>query len=387
MPIGLTDEQNILADASTRFLTQDYDFDTHQRLVETELGFDPDHWKRVVDLGWVAAPIPESLGGLGLGLFDCALIMRAIGKSLFVSPYFSTVHLAARLIVRRGTSEQAADLLESVLAGTSHIALGLAEPRARFDLSTVDTTATKCDGGFRVNGRKRAVLWAEAADRVLVPARVAGQRSDKHGLLLLAIDKSSDGFTEKSYRTVDGQRASEIDMSSVFVPEDGVIGEDDNLYEDLQSACDEATVLIAAEAVGCISALRDQTLAYLKQREQFGRPIGKFQAVQHKMVDMDIAHDTVESIVFAAADHFDRGVGEDQRARLASAAKAQAGWSGQFVAETAIQLHGAIGMTNDLPIGHYLKRLTTIGVMLGDSAYHVRRFGRLDDRSWMTDCR
>lgn len=381
MPVGLTDEQRILRESAERFFTSSYDFATRQRAVAGEVGFEHAHWRRLVELGWTAAPFAPALGGLGLGLFDSAIIMRAIGASLFASPYFTSLQLAGRLVARRCATERARDLLAPVISGHRHLALASSEPRSRFEARIVDTTATATAGGYAISGEKRVVAWADAADRIVVTARTAGGRTETRGISLFVIDRDAAGVSEKRYRTVDGHRASDIRLDGVRVPPDALVGEPDTAFDDLETVCDHATVLLAAEAVGCMAALRGRTLDYVRQREQFGRPIGKFQAVQHRLVDIDVEHDTAEAIVFAAAEHIDRGASAAQRARLASSAKAQVGWSGQFVGEEAVQLHGAIAMTNDLPVGHYLKRLTAIGVAFGDSAHHVRRFQSLDDFS------
>ena len=378
MPIGLTDEQRILRESAERFFASSYDFATRQRVVAGEVGFEHAHWRRLVELGWTAAPFAPALGGLGLGLFESAIIMRAIGASLFASPYFPSLQLAGRLVARRCATEHARALLAPVISGHRHLALATSEPRSRFEARIVDTTATATTGGYAISGEKRVVAWAEAADRIVVTARTAGGRAETRGISLFVIDRDAAGVSEKRYRTVDGHRASDIRLDGVRVPPDALLGEPDTAFDDLETVCDHASVLLAAEAVGCMSALRSRTLDYVKQREQFGRPIGKFQAVQHRLVDIDVEHDTAEAIAFAAAEHIDRGADAAQRARLASSAKAQVGWSGQFVGEEAVQLHGAIAMTNDLPVGHYLKRLTAIGVAFGDSAYHVRRFQSLD---------
>lgn len=379
MPIGLTDDQRLLLESAERFFSRAYDFNARQKIVEHDPGFLPGHWKETTELGWLAAPFPEELGGLGLGIFDMALVMQAIGRHLFVSPYFSSVQLAARLAARRCDRDRASDLIAPVLAGRGHLALAFAEPRSRFDLCVVDTTATRTPAGFVLSGKKRLVLWAEVADKILVTARTGGARKETAGISLFEVEKTAEGVSERRYRTVDGHRASDMQFDNVQLPPEALLGELDSAYDDLEATCDEAAVLVAAEAVGCMAALHDMTLDYVKQREQFGRPIGKFQVVQHRMVDINIEHETSEAITFAAADHFDRGVDPAQRGRLASSAKAQTGWSGKFVGEEAVQLHGAIAMTNDLPIGHYMKRLTAIGMMFGDSAYHVRRFQALDD--------
>ncbi|MEO1191851.1 MAG: acyl-CoA dehydrogenase family protein [Pseudomonadota bacterium] len=377
MLVGLTEDQALLRDSLTRLLDRIYPFETRKERVASEAGFAEADWQELVDLGITAAPFPEAMGGLGLGQSDLCVIQQGLGSHNLVSPYLSSVVLAGGLLAQ-AAPERAADLLGPVIAGRQHLALAYAERGSRYSLCHVTTRAERDGSGYRLEGRKTAVLWAQAAGRLLVSARSSGAAGERDGISLFLVDPQAEGVSLRPYATNDGHRAAEVFFSGVQLPADSLLGQEDTALPLIEAACDRAALALAAEALGCCLSLNAETLDYVRQRQQFGRPIGKFQVVQHACAYMSIQADTLEATVFAAAQHADRQVDLATQRRLVSTSKAQAGWSGRFIGETALQLHGGIGMSADLPIGHFLKRLSAIRVLFGDPDYHVRRVKQLD---------
>lgn len=374
MPIGLTSDQRLLQESASRFVREAYSFERRQQLVASETGHDPEHWRSFAELGWLAAPFAEEHGGLALSAFELAVLTEQLGRGLYVGPYWSSVIFAGGLVERLAEAGRSAELLAPVIDGSGHLSLAWMERSSRYSLERVETTAVRDGQGFVLTGEKILVPWAHLADVVLVTARLADAPG---GLSVFAVPRQSEGIREHRFAANDGNRASNLSFESVRLEAEALIGPPGAATDAVLDAADAATLALAAEATGCVSALHDQTLAFIKQREQFGRPIGKFQVVQHAMVDINIQHQTLQSMTFAAAQHMDLDIPRDEKQRMVSTAKAHAEWYGRPAAEAAFQLHGAIAMSAELPIGHYLKRLTAINTLLGDADHHMRRFQAL----------
>jgi alkylation response protein AidB-like acyl-CoA dehydrogenase len=376
MDFSLSDEQVLLQDSVQRFIQNDYGFDIRQKILESDEGFSRKIWQSFADLGWLALPFGEADGGIGGGAVELMILLEAFGKGLVVEPYLSTVVLAGRCLEWGGSSQQKESLLAELIEGKCLGALAFVEPQARFNLSDVITTATQAGDSYVLNGFKGVVLGGPTADFVVVPARTSGAQSDDHGISLFVVSTDAAGVTRRNYATVDGGRAAEFTFTDVKVADSAMLGVKDEGLALLQRVIDHAIMAIGAEAVGAMEVAYKLTVEYCKTREQFGQPIGKFQVLQHRMVDMFMEHEQSKSLLYMAAMRLDEGY--DQAARKAvSALKVQIGKSGRFVGENAIQLHGGMGMTEEMSIGHYFKRLTIIDTLFGNADYHLRKYARV----------
>jgi alkylation response protein AidB-like acyl-CoA dehydrogenase len=376
MDFSLSDEQVLLQDSVQRFIQNDYGFDIRQKILESDEGFSRKIWQSFADLGWLALPFGEADGGIGGGAVELMILLEAFGKGLVVEPYLSTVVLAGRCLEWGGSSQQKESMLAELIEGKCLGALAFVEPQARFNLSDVMTTATQEGDGYVLNGFKGVVLGGPTADFVVVPARTSGAQVDDHGISLFVVSTDAAGVTRRNYATVDGGRAAEFTFTDVKLADSAMLGVKDEGLALLQRVIDHAIMAIGAEAVGAMEVAYKLTVEYCKTREQFGQPIGKFQVLQHRMVDMFMEHEQSKSLLYMAAMRLDEGY--DQAARKAvSALKVQIGKSGRFVGENAIQLHGGMGMTEEMSIGHFFKRLTIIDTLFGNADYHLRKYARV----------
>ncbi|MFT4720620.1 MAG: alkylation response protein AidB-like acyl-CoA dehydrogenase [Candidatus Azotimanducaceae bacterium] len=376
MDFSLSDEQVLLQDSVQRFIQNDYGFDIRQKILESDEGFSRKIWQSFADLGWLALPFGEADGGIGGGAVELMILLEAFGKGLVVEPYLSTVVLAGRCLEWGGSSQQKESMLAELIEGKCLGALAFVEPQARFNLSDVMTTATQEGDSYVLNGFKGVVLGGPTADFVVVPARTSGAQDDDHGISLFVVSTDAAGVTRRNYATVDGGRAAEFTFTDVKLADSAMLGVKDEGLALLQRVIDHAILAIGAEAVGAMEVAYKLTVEYCKTREQFGQPIGKFQVLQHRMVDMFMEHEQSKSLLYMAAMRLDEGY--DQAARKAvSALKVQIGKSGRFVGENAIQLHGGMGMTEEMSIGHYFKRLTIIDTLFGNADYHLRKYARV----------
>ena len=376
MDFSFTDEQTLLEESVARFIQNDYAFDDRQKLVKSETGFSTDHWSTFAELGWLGVPFTEADGGFGGGAVESMLMLENFGKGLVVEPYLATVVLAGGAIKLAGSTDQKAKLLPGIIDGSTQAALAYVEPQGRFNLADLKTTATKDGDGYVLNGYKAVVLNGPAADVLVVSARTSGDQRDAEGVSLFAIAADTAGVSRRDYPTVDGLRASEVTLDGVKVDADALLGDEGAGLAALEQAIDEGIMAVGAEAVGCMEVLYKDTVEYCKTREQFGQPIGKFQVLQHRMVDMFMEHEQSKSLMYMAAMRLDEGYNEAAQ-KAVSAFKVQVGKSGRFVGQNAVQLHGGMGMTDELNIGHYFKRLTIIDTLFGNVDYHLKRFGRL----------
>jgi alkylation response protein AidB-like acyl-CoA dehydrogenase len=370
MDFTRSDEQQMLSDAIGKFVQNDYSWERRREIVRQ--GFSPEVWLQFAELGWLCVPFSEEEGGLGGGLCDLAVVMEEFGKGLVVEPYLSTVVLGGYLVSRLGSEAQRAGMIPAIVEGRLRLALACYEPESRFTLSDVQTVASRDGDGWRLQGRKAVVLHGGEADTLVVVARTSGERYEPQGLSLFLVDRAADGVGVRAYPTVDGQRAAEIDFDGVAVPADALLGELDKGFAALEDAIGRAAIALCAEAVGIMDTLLHKTVEYTKTREQFGQPISRFQALQHRMADMFIECQQARSMLLMAALHVDAGRGDV--ATLASAAKARIGQAARRVGQEAVQLHGGIAVTEDFDVGHYFKRLTTICQTFGSTDWHLGRY-------------
>lgn len=369
MDFSLNEIQAMLADSVDKFIQNEYDFDTRQAYAESERGFSDDVWATFADLGWTAVPFAEEDGGLEGGPVDVMVLMQHLARGLVVEPYLANVILAGGILRRAADAAQKERWLQPMMAGELHATLAFNEPQARFELASVTTTATKEDGGWVLNGKKGLVLNAATSDLLIIPARTSGDVNAEEGITLFAVAADSDGVACNAYATIDGLRAAEITLDGVRVEDDNVLGEVGKGFADLDATIDEATLAVCAEAVGIMQVLKDKTVEYSKDRSQFGVPIGSFQALQHRMVDMLMACEQAQSLLMWAVMTYASGSEDSKRA--VSSIKYLVGTEGRALGEDAIQIHGGMGVTWELDVAHYFKRLTAIGTLFGNADWHL----------------
>ena len=376
MNFDSSEEQRLLAASIERFVARDYGFEARRRIVASPDGYSRAIWKTFADLGLTALSIPAEHGGLGGRAADLANVMEAIGRALIVEPFLATA-LASRLVTRSGSIEQQKELLPAIAAGDLLVAFAHAEVDARYDLAHVATRARKTSGGFALDGDKRVVLHAPCARMLVVSARLDGDDADPEGIGLFVVNADAPGISMSRYRTLDELPAADVELGDVRVPAEARIGGPSSALPVIEDAVDYATALVCAEAVGAIGYANDATLDYLKTREQFGVAIGSFQALQHRMVDMAIEHEQAKSMASLACAAVDADGDAAQRKRVVSAAKVRVADACRRVSQESIQLHGGIGMSDELKISHTFRRLTMIAQQFGDADHHLERFARL----------
>ena len=376
MDFSFTEEQSLLQDSVQRFLQNNYEFEVRQKLIKTEEGFSRDNWSRFAELGWLALPFAEASGGFGGTAVETMIVMEEFGKGLVVEPYLTTVIMAGKIIEIGGSSAKKETVLADIMAGKSLAAIAYVEPQARFNLADVSTTATSTGDGYILNGFKGVVLGGPSADFLVVPARTSNDQRDSVGITLFLVDASASGISRRDYPTIVGGRASEITFENVEVSNGDVLGEVDDGLMLLNEGINSGILAVCAEAVGAMEVLYKTTVDYCKTREQFGQPIGKFQVLQHRMVDMFMEHEQAKSLLYMAAIRM--GEDDEVQARKAiSALKVQIGKGGKFVGQNAIQLHGGMGMTDELNVGHYFKRITAIETLFGNADFHLKQYSNV----------
>jgi len=369
MDLSFTEVQTMLVDSIEKFITNEYSFASRQQYAASDTGFSAEVWATFADLGWTAVPFSEDDGGFDGGPAELMVMMQQFGRGLVVEPYLANIVLAGGVLRRAASSSQKIKWLQPLISGELQAALAVTEPQSRYDLANIETTATKDGDDWVINGRKGVVLNGGNAGLLIIPARTSGSKTDRDGITLFAVGGMADGVSRNAYPTVDGHQAAEISLRDVRVESNAMLGEIDKAYAVLDAVVDEATLAVCAEAVGIMQTLTDKTVEYSKSREQFGVPIGSFQALQHRMVDMLTACEQSYSLLlWASMANADKT--EDAK-RAISAIKYQVGTAGKKVGQEAVQLHGAMGVSWDVDIAHYFKRLTTIGQMFGNADWHL----------------
>jgi alkylation response protein AidB-like acyl-CoA dehydrogenase len=369
MDLSFTEVQTMLIDSVEKFITNEYSFERRQQYAASDTGYSADVWATFADLGWTAVPFSEDDGGFDGGPVELVVMMQQFGRGLIVEPYLANIVLAGGVLRRVASASQKTKLLQPLISGELQAALAVTEPQSRYDLANIETTATKDGDDWIISGRKGVVLNGGNAGLLIIPARTSGSTTDRDGITLFAVGGIADGVSRNAYPTVDGHQAAEIVLQDVRVEPNAILGEIDKAYEVLDAVVDEATLAVCAEAVGIMQALTDKTVEYSKSREQFGVPIGSFQALQHRMVDMLTACEQSYSLLlWASMANADQT--EDAK-RAISAAKYQVGTAGKKVGQEAVQIHGGMGVSWDVDVAHYFKRLTTIGQMFGNADWHL----------------
>ena len=371
MDFNLSNEQELLRDGLTKFLSTRYDLEKSRAAAKTGAGWQPDIWRAFADeLGILGATLPEDVGGIGGGPVELMVITEALGHALVIEPYVDTVVVAGGLLERAG-GEQATSLLEKVVAGTAIVALAAGESESGDRWQDVATTAEREGDGWILHGRKAVAMTAPLASHLLITAKTQAGLS----LFVVDLDSVKSGLSLTGYRTVDDRRAADLVLDGLRLPAGALLGEDGQAWPSLEQARDEGAAAICSEAVGCMRKVLADTVEYCKQRQQFGVPIGSFQVLQHRMVDMHIELEQAVAAVLLAVLHLtdDPAV----RARSVSAAKATVGRAARFIGQQAVQLHGGMGMTEELAIGHYFKRLTAMQYEYGTTDHHIGRYAEL----------
>lgn len=372
MDFSFTEEQTLLRNMVQSFVQDNYDFDSRMKIVRSDEGMSREIWGQFAELGLLAAPFSEEMGGLDGGPIETMVIMEELGRGLVVEPYLPTVVLCGGILNRHGSDAQKEAHLGGIIGGEDIWALAYSEPQSRFNPADVLTSA-KADGdGYVLNGTKAVVAAAPWANKLIVSARISGDQRDSDGLGLFIVEKSADGVSTQDYPTVDGNRASEVTLENVAVGADALVGAAGNGLALLEEALDYGIGAVCAEAIGHMKCLNDATVEYCKTRKQFGVPIGSFQVLQHRMVDMFMEYEQSVSMTYMV--NMKLSEGEAERKKAAAGAKVQIGKSGRFVGQEAVQLHGGMGMTEELNVGHYFKRLTVIDTQFGNVDHHLKRF-------------
>jgi alkylation response protein AidB-like acyl-CoA dehydrogenase len=370
MDFSLRDIKQMIQDSAAKYIQHDYKFETRQALANSPLGYSEDNWTLFAELGWLALPIEEAYGGLGGNLADVMVLQQELGKGLVVEPFYPTVLLGASLIQKQASEEQRYVLLEQVIEGKLKLAFAHSESHAAFDISQTQTRAEKVDDTYILNGHKAVVLGAECADKFLVCARTSGEPGETRGISVFLADKGQQGITMRGYATNDGHRAANVVFKDVEVPSTATLGEADSAAKAVNEVLSEAIVALCAEAVGVMDKLLSATSEYVKTRQQFGQPIGRFQVVQHRLAEMFMETELSRSMVYFAAMEVPKGGAEGMRA--ASMLKVKIGNAIRVVGQQAVQLHGGMGISDELDVGHFFKRLTCINNQLGSRDYHLQ---------------
>ncbi len=371
MDFNFTDEQTMVRDSLTRLVREKYDSDSRRAVIASESGWRPEIWSQLAELGLFGMPFAEEDGGFGGGAIDSMIVMEEFGKGLVVEPYVPTVVCAGGFLKHAGTAAQKAEHIGGIVDGSRIFAFAYAEARARYDYANLESTAKKVGSGYVLNGHKTVVIGAPWATHLIVTVRTSGSKRDRDGISVFVVDKASDGVVTRDYPTIDGRRASEVFLENVSVPADALVGEEGNGLALIELVTDEAIAALCAEACGAMKVAQAMTVEYSRQRKQFGVPIGSFQALQHRMVDMFTEYEQSVSMTYLAT--LKLGEGENERKRAVSAAKVRIGQAAHHIGQEAIQIHGGMGMTDELAIGHYFKRLTIFDSEFGNVDHHMKR--------------
>ena len=365
----------MIRDSLSRLIREQYDWETRNKVIASESGWRPEMWAQFAELGLLMAPFSEEDGGLGGNAVDAMVVMEEFGKGLVIEPYVPSVVLGGGFLKHGGSAAQKENHLASLMGGEETFAFAYAEPTSRFNLNDVSTTARANGSSYVLNGQKAMVYGAPWATHLIVSARTSGERYDDAGISVFIVPKDAAGITTRDYPTMDGFRASEIYFENVEVSGDSMIGEEGKALPLIEKVVDEGIAAICSEACGAMQIANADTIEYAKQRKQFNVPISTFQVLQHEMVDMFIAHQQSVSMTFQVTMRLEED--EATRKKAASAAKVQIGKAGRFIGQAATQIHGGMGVTDELRLGHYFKRLTLIDSQFGNVDYHLRRYTSL----------
>jgi len=372
-----SEEQQMLQESVQKFVQKNYDFDTRNKIIASEKGYSEENWSLFSELGWLTVPFAEEDGGFGGSAVDLMVMMEEFGKVMLVEPFVANAVLCGGLISLLGSEDQKAELISQIMEGKLQLALAAAETGSRYNLASVSTAASTEGDNLVLSGKKVVVINGAHADKLLVVAREAGDVRDRSGVSVFLLDRETEGVTTHPYTTVDGRKAAEITFKNVKVPAAARLGAKGDALAALETVVDRAALASAAEAVGALESLLRKTVEYSKTRKQFGTSISTFQVLQHRMVDMFIECQLARSIVIMAAMKLDSSDSDAEKAKAVSAAKSRVGHAIYKVGQEAIQIHGGIGMTEELDVGHLFKRVTALDILFGDEDYHIQRFAAL----------
>ncbi len=373
MNFDYSEEQQLLADSIRNFLAKNYTFEARKAIIESAAGYSDQVWATFAEMGLLGLPFAGEYGGFGGNAVDLMTVMEAIGEGLVVEPYLATVGLGGQFIARGGTEAQKKAILPALVEGKLRLAFAQTERGARYNLAHVAVRAKKYGTGHVIDGEKCVVIHGPCADKLVVSARTSGNDTDPKGISLFLVDRNAPGVSLKTYRTVDNLRAADIHFAGTAVPAGGLISKEGEALPLIEEVVDYATALLGSEAVGALKYANDATLEYLKTRKQFGAPIGTFQALQHRMVDMVITYEQAKSMACLACVKVDSAAAAERK-RIVSAAKIKIADACRHVSQESVQLHGGMGMSEELKVSHTFRRLTTIAQTFGDADHHLERF-------------
>ena len=372
MNFELSEEQKMIQQSVERFVQENYDLPKRVEISSKDPGYSKEYWGSMAELGWLGLPFDEKDGGFGGNQIDTLVIMEQFGKGLVLEPFIANVVLGGGAIQIGGSEELKKEMLPGLIAGSKQMTLAYAEQQSRFDLEDVATSARQEGDKFIINGQKSMVLNAESADHIVVVTRTSGGQVDEEGITLFLVDSNTKGIELQNFPTVDGLRASEITFDKVEVSSERMIGELGKGFDILRVVSNNAILAVCAEAVGAMEILYKDTVEYTQQREQFDHPLSDFQVLQHRMVDMFMEYEQCKSLLFRATMETIQDPVLAQR--TIHALKHLIGKSGIFVGENAVQLHGGMGVTEELRIGHFFKRLLVIDSQFGNADFHLDKF-------------
>ncbi len=375
MNFELSEEQKMIQQSVERFVQENYDLANRVKISSEDPGYSQEYWTAMAELGWLGLAFSEEEGGFGGNQIDTLVLMEQFGKGLVLEPFLANIVLGGGAIKRGGSPAIKESILPNLIEGNLQVTLAYAEEQSRFDIEDVATAAREDGSNFIINGKKSMVLNAESADKIVVVTRTSGSQVDEDGISLFLVDATSKGIERENFPTVDGLRASEITFTDVEVPSDNLIGEKDKGFSILQAVVNDAILALSAEAVGAMEVLYKDTVEYTQQREQFDHPLSDFQVLQHRMVDMFMEYEQCKSLLLRAT--METVQDPILAQRTVHALKHLIGKSGIFVGESAVQLHGGMGVTEELRIGHFFKRLLVIDSQFGNSDFHLDKFTSL----------
>lgn len=378
MNFDYTDEQNMLRDSIAKWAAGQYDFDKRRAALASEDAWKT-NWATFAELGLLAAPLPEEFGGLGGDAIDVSVVTEEFGKALVVEPYVPTIVIGAGALNYAGSAAQKEERLNAIAAGDCVIAFAQAEPKSRWALHDVSTSAKKNGAGYVLSGHKAVVLGGPQACHLLVSARTSGGQREANGISLFLVPRSAKGITTRDYPTLDGTRASEVYFENVSVGAEHLLGAADAALPVIERIVDNANAAYLSEAVGCLRMMCSSTQDYAKSRKQFGRAIAEFQVIQHRLVDMFMATEESVSMALLATIKLDASASE--RAKAVSAAKVSIGKATRFVGQAAVQTHGGMGVTDEMRVGHYFKRVTMLDATFGNVDHHLKRYTALSAKA------
>ena len=374
MDLSLNQDQELIKGSVEKFIIETYDSESRRKTIKNNLGSDDNIWKQFAELGWLGLPFSEKDGGFNGDLMDLNIIMESFGRGLVVEPYISTVILSGSILSFCPDSAIRNKIINNIINGVNKVSFAYAEPNSRYNLNDVSTIAKLEDKQWVLNGHKSVVFGAGQSNYIIISARTSGNRYDESGISLFIVESNNPGLEIQDYPTVDGFKAAEVKLNDLKISADNLVSKENEAYKIMKMSRDKTLVAVAAEASGIMSKMYEMTLEYIKTRKQFGVAIGKFQAIQHRTVEMLILSDEMKSLAsMAALKANDSSEGN----KSIYASKIHIGIGGRKLAQEAIQLHGGMGVTEEMEIGQYFKRLTMLDTFLGNSDYYLGAYSKI----------